>query len=203
MIEHLGKFSTILADYPWPSASHKGKRDNWIGKNMRPRYHTMTRRQVLDFPLASVAADDCILVMWATWMHLGLAMEVIEAQGFTYCAGMPWLKIIQPNTRTGAMFIGGEGCPAISIPAPIYGPGIWFQGCTEPILIARKGHPKFEGFGNPRPARKGIIIAPRDPVHSKKPGALQDWMDEKFPGPKLELFAREQRAGWTCWGDEL
>jgi N6-adenosine-specific RNA methylase IME4 len=40
-------------------------------------------------------------------------------------------------------------------------------------------------------------------AHSAKPEALQDLAERLSPGPRLELFARRRRAGWTCWGDQL
>jgi threonyl-tRNA synthetase len=40
--------------------------------------------------------------------------------------------------------------------------------------------------------------------HSIKPEALQDSLDLMWPSAaKLEMFARRQRPGWTCLGDEL
>jgi N6-adenosine-specific RNA methylase IME4 len=192
---HGQQFRTILSDHPWPSSSTPGKaRDHWMKTNMKPRYQTMTSRQLLEFPLPALAHDDCVLVMWATWMHLALAMECIDAYGFRYCAGFPWLKVCKPHPA----FSSKWDEPTIK---PIYGPGVWAQGCTELILIARRGRP-FGSQGNPRPARKGIIIAPRQ-EHSRKPAELQDWIDAKFPGPKIELFARQTRPGWTSWGDQL
>lgn len=181
------RFHTILSDHPWPSSSTPGKkRDHWMKTNMKPRYGTMTAKQLLELPVGHLAHEDAVLVMWATWMHLDLAMKCIDAYGFRYCAGFPWLKV----------------CKSISGGLkPIYGPGVWAQGCTELVLIARRGRP-FGNQGNPRPARKGIIIAPRQ-EHSRKPEELQNWIDEKFPNPKIELFARRTRPGWTSWGEEL
>src|SRR5690606_15124530 len=39
--------------------------------------------------------------------------------------------------------------------------------------------------------------------HSAKPEDLQDMLDKMFPnGNKLEMFARRQRPGWWCIGNE-
>jgi N6-adenosine-specific RNA methylase IME4 len=46
-----------------------------------------------------------------------------------------------------------------------------------------------------------LIIAPvRE--HSRKPDEAYDRMMEYADGPYLELFSRENRPGWTVWGDE-
>lgn len=185
-------FATILADCPWPSAKRKpkpGRKAGWLSERTRPRYGTMTAKQIIELPVTHIAAPDAMLVMWATWMHLNLAMKVIDAWGFRYCSGFPWLKITQ---RSIADMEGVE---------PIFGPGVWAQQCTELVLLARRGRP-FGAAGNPRPARKGIIIAPRQ-EHSRKPDELQEWIERKFPGPKIELFARRPREGWTTWGNEV
>lgn len=192
---HTG-YRTVLADPPWPSRSSPGKRSHWMKTNMKPRYGTMKARDILDMPVNLVAAEDAILIMWATWMHLGLAMDTIEAWGFTYCSGFPWLKVIKTFDLVGKGYDTSK-----VIPQPIFGPGVWFQGCTELILIGRRGHP-FGSQGNPRPARKGLIVAPRQ-EHSAKPEELRRWIDDKFPGPKIELFARKGYPGWTSWGNEL
>ena len=38
--------------------------------------------------------------------------------------------------------------------------------------------------------------------HSQKPAYLQDLIDKHWDGEKAELFARRNRPGWDCWGDE-
>jgi N6-adenosine-specific RNA methylase IME4 len=181
-------FATILADPPWPSKSHPEgvPRNRWIGTNMRPSYQTLKAAEILALPVGDIAAPDSVLVMWATWMHLDLALKCIDAWGFRYATGMPWLKV----------------CAGQEL-KPIFGPGVWFQHCTELVLIGRRGKP-FGKMGNPRPARKGIVIAPRGEEHSEKPEEVQDWIDGAgFPGPKLEMFARRTRPGWASWGDEV
>jgi len=38
--------------------------------------------------------------------------------------------------------------------------------------------------------------------HSRKPDDLHDLIEACSPGPRLELFARGTRPGWTGWGDQ-
>jgi N6-adenosine-specific RNA methylase IME4 len=182
----LHPFGTIVADPPWPSRSIPAgqPRSHWLKENMKPRYNTMSADDLLHLPVTTIAAPDAVLVVWATWMHLDLAFRLIPAWGFRYSTGMPWLKVCKDGIN------------------PIYGPGPWFQHCTEIVLIARRGKP-FGANGNPRPARKGIIVAPRS-KHSRKPAELQNWIDSHtFPEPKLEMFATQTRPGWTSWGTDI
>jgi N6-adenosine-specific RNA methylase IME4 len=39
-------------------------------------------------------------------------------------------------------------------------------------------------------------------MHSAKPEAFLDLVEQVSPGPYLELFARRARFGWDYWGDE-
>jgi len=66
--------------------------------------------------------------------------------------------------------------------------------------------------------RKGNILMPcdeqkgkyttvlREPStkHSKKPVCAYEMLEDMFPNAKrLEIFARNERTGWDCWGDEV
>ena len=40
--------------------------------------------------------------------------------------------------------------------------------------------------------------------HSKKPKCVYEMIEKMFPNTqKLEMFARNEREDWDCWGDEL
>jgi len=47
-----------------------------------------------------------------------------------------------------------------------------------------------------------VFHAPRG-RHSEKPDEFYSIVEKLCKGPRLELFAREHRNGWTCWGNEL
>ncbi|KKK85043.1 hypothetical protein LCGC14_2777260 [marine sediment metagenome] len=171
-------YGVIYADPPWPSGKrHKGSH---IGRTVAPPYPTMKKRELLEFPVGDLADDRTILVLWSTWMHLDLALQCIEAWGFDYCTGMPWLKVNESGKISNGL-------------------GIWFLNCSEPLLIAKRIAAR-----NPRPARLGIIIAQRAKrgagLHSRKPEEAANWIESKMPGPYIELFATKRRRGWTTWG---
>ena len=47
-----------------------------------------------------------------------------------------------------------------------------------------------------------LIIAPVD-RHSQKPTAFAEMIETLHPHlPRLEMFARQHRAGWEVWGNE-
>jgi N6-adenosine-specific RNA methylase IME4 len=39
--------------------------------------------------------------------------------------------------------------------------------------------------------------------HCRKPDQMFELIEGLFDGPYLELFSRELRPGWTCWGNEV
>jgi len=47
------------------------------------------------------------------------------------------------------------------------------------------------------------LLATGKRENSRKPDELYSVIEACSPGPRVELFARSRRAGWTCWGDEV
>jgi N6-adenosine-specific RNA methylase IME4 len=47
-----------------------------------------------------------------------------------------------------------------------------------------------------------IVMAPVQD-HSTKPEEVRERIEQMLPGPYIELFARDQRATWTTWGNEV
>jgi N6-adenosine-specific RNA methylase IME4 len=45
--------------------------------------------------------------------------------------------------------------------------------------------------------------SPRRYRHSEKPSSAYDLIEARSRGPFLEMFAREERPGWTVWGNEI
>ena len=46
------------------------------------------------------------------------------------------------------------------------------------------------------------LVIDRRREHSRKPDQIYDRIERLLEGPYLELFARQSRGGWDCWGDE-
>lgn len=142
----------------------------------------MTVEDICALPVPEIAADDCILFMWATYPKLKEALQVIDAWGFKYkTIGFQWVK--QTKTESGYFF----------------GLGRWTRGNTEPCLIATKGKPS-----RAKANISQLIISPiRD--HSQKPDIVRDKIVELMGGDQsyIELFARSTAPGWASWGNEV
>src|SRR5205809_141580 len=75
---------------------------------------------IMTRPVASIAAPDCVLLLWSTPPMERAANAVLEAWGFTYRAQLIWHKI-----RAGDM----------------RGTGYWFTGEHEILLVGTIGNP--------------------------------------------------------------
>lgn len=173
--------ATILADPPWHFkawAKYKAVADGSSTRATERHFDTMNAEEIRAMPVANLAADDCVLFLWACWPMLIEALALIEAWGFEYktCA-FDWMK----SKDDGNVQVGL---------------GYWTRANTEPCLLATRGNPK-RLFADVKQA----ILEPRR-EHSRKPGCVHGRIERLVAGPYLELFARASRPGWTTWGNE-
>lgn len=176
----------ICSDPPWPfvTFSARGKIHTSCGNH----YEEMSLDDIcaMGSIIQNLAAEKCLLLMWATWplmlpnsFQAGVS-SVISAWGFEYKSlGFLWEKTT------------GEADDLF------WGNGYWTRSNTEPVLLATRGNPSRLAFDVHQ-----VVRAPNG-RHSEKPNEVYRRIERLAPGPYLELFARRQRLGWTCWGDEI
>lgn len=146
--------------------------DAWKVEN---HYPTMPIDEICALPIGDITTKDAILFLWATAPKLTDAMQVIQAWGFTYKTCAIWDK-------------GWTGM------------GNYFRVQHELLLIATKGSIPPPTTDN-RPA--SIVKFKRSTKHSEKPELFYGIIEAMYPElPKVELFARSERKGWTVWGNE-
>jgi N6-adenosine-specific RNA methylase IME4 len=75
--------------------------------------------------------------------------------------------------------------------------GYWFRVCTEHLLVGVRG--KVNSF---RSMERTLFETPRG-KHSAKPEYSYELIEKVMDGPRLELFSRKPREGWTVWGNEV
>lgn len=177
-----GPFACVYADPPWAWKTWSKK-----GLDGRPQhYRRMTYAEILAMPVKEITAPDCFLFMWITGPMLERAFPVIEAWGFAYSGiGFSWLKLnktASPGSfRESDLFMGG---------------GYTTRKNVELCLIGRKGSPQRQSKSVREP-----IVSPRR-EHSRKPDQAVQRIETFCRGPYLELFGRQQREGWTVFGNE-
>ena len=138
------------------------------------QYPTMPIEDICALPVASIATDDCVLFLWATSPKLIEALDVVKAWGFTYKTCMVWAK-------------------------DKIGMGYYARQQHELLLIATRGAPP-----TPAPAdRPSSVITATRGEHSAKPDEFYAVIERMYPAlPKVELFCRSSRDGWSAWGNQ-
>lgn len=183
-------YGAILADPPWVFNSLWGGRPKKVGNNYPSRaierhYDLMEDDEIAALPVAELAAENCVLFMWTCWPVLQRSFAILETWGFTYktCA-FSWMK-----ADPYRLFADDK--------TPFAGLGYWTRSNTEPCLLATRGKPKRLNAD----VRQGIIAPRRE--HSRKPEGIHLRIERLVAGPYCELFSRQRRSGWDCYGNEL
>lgn len=170
----VGPYSIIYADPPWRY------QDSTCEGNAEKHYSTMALGDIKALPVAQSCAQDCVLLLWATWPLLPEALGVIAAWGFTYKSiGFLWVK--KNRSDCGHFF----------------GLGRWTRGNSEVCLLGVRGKPKRVSN-----AVSQLCFEPLT-RHSEKPDEIRYRIVELLGDvPRLEMFARSSAKGWDVWGNE-
>lgn len=175
------RYGVIYADPPW---SFKTYSEKGLGRSAAAWYDCLDLPVIKALPVAELAADDCVLLLWVTDPFLRKGFEVLDAWGFEYkTIGFYWAK-----TAIDTKFID-DMIPVDHITFPI-GTGYWTRANPEQCLLATRGKPKPQAHDVRR-----LVIAPRR-EHSQKPDEIYARIERLCTGPYVELFARNARPGW-------
>lgn len=171
------KFGVIWADPEWkfkPFGEETG-----MDRAPDNHYPTSETDDICARDVPSIAANDCVLFLWATAPMLLDALRVVEAWGFEYKTHMIWAK-----ERSGAA----------------RGTGYWFSGEHELLLVGTRGNVVAPAMGE----QWRSVITARVGEHSEKPEVFLEMVEDYFPNvPKIELNRRgPARPGWDAWGLE-
>lgn len=187
-------YKAIVADCPWHFRARTAlQMTNWTSRrDAEKHYAVMGVEDICALPVASLAdPDGCHLFLWATGPCLPQAFEVIKAWGFRYSAvAFTWVKLKKSyDARQLRCLPTAESDLHVGL-------GLTTRKNAEFCLLARRGNCKRES----KKVREIIMSPVRE--HSRKPDEAYDRVMQYCSGPYLELFARTQRPGWTCWGNE-
>jgi len=149
------------------------------GLNKAPDNHYPTQTPAEVAALKPQLTKDAIVYMWTTTSMMRVGQTILEDWGLEYRSHMVWVKE-RPGKQMGT--------------------GFWSRVDHEIVLIYTQGKP-------PAPAESDRISSVLySPVgkHSEKPDAFFDMIDRSYPTlPKLEMYARKPRNGWTVLGNEV
>ena len=167
-----GSLGTFAVIYADPPWTYDSSESD--NRVIENHYPTMSLDDICALDVKSVAHDDAILFLWTTSPKLQDAFKVLDAWGFSYRTCAVWDK-------------------------EKIGMGYYFRQQHEILLIATRGN-------IPAPAAEhrpsSVIRSPRE-EHSRKPKVVYEMIEKMYPQlPKIELFARNARSGWSRWGNQ-
>ncbi len=171
----LPPFACVVADCPWRFGDKLPGR----GRGAAKHYATLSVAELCAFALPPLAAD-CHLFLWRVSAMVEEAYRVCRAWGFTPKTEIVWLK----RTATGKRW---------------FGMGRTVRGEHESVIVAVRGRPATRS----KSIRSTFAATAERRTHSAKPEAFFELVEALTDGPRLELFARRKRPGWTCVGNEV
>lgn len=174
-------YDLILADPPWKQ-SKGGK------KSVRPE----SSGKELDYPVCSLDeikghlaqatslcnGNDTILFLWTIDRYLFDAQRIAEELGYKLHARMIWNKV----TGIPAAFTVRYGHEYL-----LY----MYKGKLIPVAPEERG-------------KIHTVFTEKVSRHSQKPEVSYEIINRLYPNlKKLEMYARQERDGFDCWGNEV
>lgn len=172
------RYKTIVIDPPWPGPGAVPAFDAvktgqaTLTKNLIP-YATMTGIQCAALSVDAIAADDAQLFIWATSRSMGDAYLLLQLWAFKYRGLFVWQKPLGMGRHMR-------------------------HECEFLLWGGRRGAKLVEPKNCPRQTHHWK----RPRAHSEKPAEAYAMIRELSPGPRLDIFARQKRPGFTPWGNQ-
>lgn len=172
-------FRVLAADPPWRFADKLPGQTRGAARH----YKTLSNEEICRFPLPPLA-PNCVLLLWRVSSMQQAALDVARIWGFTVKSELIWLKKTVDGNRW-------------------FGMGRTVRAEHETCLIATRGKPKVKSHSIRSTFTTDVTgFSATIGRHSEKPDKFYEIAQDLFEGPYVELFARKQRANWTCMGDE-
>lgn len=163
-------YRIIVVDFPW---RYKSRAGGSMKSGSSAKYETMDIDDICAFPLKRISASDSMLFLWGTTPLMPEAFRAMRELGWRYATMITWRKIMS------------------------MGMGWTYRVQTEHCLVGYRGKQKALR------AQRANFIQAKAGIHSAKPQEFWDLLEETLPdclNPRMELFSRQERDGWDCWG---
>ena len=173
-------YSVIYADPPWKQSKggKKAVRQNSSGTQLD--YPTISIEEIKKHlqKAVSLTTENSILFLWTIDKYLFEAQKMAEELGYKLHARMIWNKV----TGIPAAFTIRYGHEYL-----LY----MYKGKILPVATEERG-------------QIHSVFTEKVKKHSQKPQIAYEIIERLYPfWNKLELYARNERAGWDCWGNEV
>lgn len=213
-------FDVIVIDPPFSFADHLQMSD--VKRGSLSQYSTLSIEEIKSLPIKDVSnPDGALLALWVPSALLNDGLEIMKTWGFEQKQTYVWVKSkVEPfkdlYDSIKELPILKEELSKKTIKNTIeeikkecnlqlnnflqFGMGRLFRNCHEICLIGINNNGIYKKLQDK--SQRTISFAP-SLKHSQKPEHLQASLEKMFPDAKyLEVFARRQRDGWLCIGNE-
>lgn len=174
------KYNLIYADPPWKQSKggKKNVRENSSGKELDyPVCSLEEIKQHLE-QAVSLTESNSVLFLWTIDKYLFEAQRIAEELGYKLHARMIWDKV----TGIPSAFTVRYGHEYL-----LY----MYKGKLTPIATEERG-------------KIHTVFREKVQRHSQKPQIAYEIIERLYPNTKkIELYARNHRQGWDCWGNEV
>lgn len=173
-------YGIIYSDPPWEQTKGNARKCRpKQGKNLD--YETMPVSDCIkaQIPFFNAAAENHCIFMWSIDKFLHDAEEEMKKIGYRLHARIIWDKTngVAPafTVRFSHEYL------------------LWFYKPGKMLKPRKETRGKYT-----------TIMREKSTIHSCKPICAYEMLEDMFPeAPKIELFARNCREGWDCWGNEI
>jgi N6-adenosine-specific RNA methylase IME4 len=188
-MELTAPFRVVTADPPWAFSDKLP-----ATRGAESHYDCMSIDDIYKLDLPRIA-DDALLFLWRVAALQQEALNVMHMWGFDLKSEIVWVK-----SKKGVVIEDPEA--ALREDDMAFGMGRYTRHCHEVCLIGARGRAATKVVKNH--STRSVFVAERQ-EHSQKPEEFFAIVEKltRGEGPYLELFARQQRPGWTTLGHAL
>jgi N6-adenosine-specific RNA methylase IME4 len=174
------KYQIIYADPPWKQSKGGAKavRKNSSGKPLDYSVCSLDEIKSCLSRASSLTGENAVMFLWTIDKYLHEAEQIAKELGYKLHARMIWNKV----TGIPAAFTVRYGHEYL-----LY----LYKGKLIPIATEERG-------------KIHTVFTEQVKRHSQKPEIAYRIIERLYPDKnKIELYARNYRDGWDCWGDEV
>lgn len=174
------KYDIIYADPPWKQTKGGKKKSRPSTSGTSLDYQTISLDEIsMHLQLVdSLSNENKVLFLWTIDKYLFDAQKIAEELGYKLHARMIWNKV--------------TGIPA----------AFTIRYGHEYLLYMYKG--KFMPIEKNERGKIHSVFTEKVKRHSQKPILAYEIIERLYPSAKkIEMYARNQREGWDCWGNEV
>ena len=175
-----GEYNLLYVDPPWAQSrgGKKSVRPNSSGCELEYPVCSMDEIRSHLESAVSHTSENSVLFLWTIDKYLIESQRLAESLGYKLHARMIWNKV----TGIPAAFTVRFGHEYL-----LY----MYRGRLTPVATDERG-------------KIHTVFTEQARRHSKKPEIAYEIIERLYPDPKkLEMYARNERSGWDCWGNEM